>query len=189
VVIEEVDTPALLVDRARLDRNIATYARMAADAGVALRPHVKTHKTIEIARQQLAAGSPGITVAKLSEAKVYIDAGITDIFVAYPVVGERKWRRAAELNERGRVVVGVESVAGIQGLAAAAEARSVQIGVLAELDSGLGRTGVAERGLEALCDEVERHRRLGPPGTTERRVTISLTRCSGNHHSGSQHGA
>lgn len=155
--IDEVDTPALLVDRQRLDKNIASFSGMAKTAGVSLRPHVKTHKTIEIARRQLAAGSRGITVAKLSEAEAYVDAGITDIFVAYPVVGEIKWRRAADLNERARVAVGVDSATGIRGLAAAARRQSVDIGVRVELDSGLGRTGVAEPYLEELCAEVMRH--------------------------------
>lgn len=160
MLIDDVDTPAVLVDRPRLEKNISSYAEAATLAGVGLRPHVKTHKTVEIARRQLAAGSIGITVAKLSEAEVYLDAGIADIFVAYPVVGDHKWRRAAALNERGTVVIGVESAIGIQGLALAAKSRGVNIGVRVELDSGLGRTGVPLGGLESLCAEVMRHRSL-----------------------------
>lgn len=155
--VHELDTPAVLVDRRRLERNIATYAAIAAEAGIALRPHVKTHKTLEIARLQLAAGSPGITVAKLSEAEVYLDAGVEDIFVAYPIVGELKWQKAAKLSTRGRLTVGADSVIGVRGLARAAQAAESGIGVRLELDSGLRRSGVSVERLTELCAEVMRH--------------------------------
>src|SRR5947208_14312294 len=95
--VAEVDTPALLVDLDRLEANIRRYAEIAAKAGVRLRPHIKTHKTLEIAQMQLRAGASGISTAKLGEAEVYAAAGITDIFVAYPGVGMEKARRAAKL--------------------------------------------------------------------------------------------
>jgi D-serine deaminase-like pyridoxal phosphate-dependent protein len=159
-LIDDLDTPALLVEYSRLTRNIHTFARMAAGAGVSLRPHVKTHKTQEIARLQLKARCGGITVAKLSEAEVYLRAGIDDIFVAYPVVGEGKWRRAAELNRSGRVVVGVESTVGIRGLAQAADRDGQPVPVRVEFDSGLGRSGVPAAELERLCAEVMDHASL-----------------------------
>src|SRR5438270_12616364 len=86
----DVDTPALIVELDRLEANIRRYAAIAAKAGVRLRPHIKTHKTLEIAEMQLRAGASGISTAKLSEAEVYAAAGVTDIFVAYPVIGARK---------------------------------------------------------------------------------------------------
>ncbi|MBO0783642.1 MAG: alanine racemase, partial [Ktedonobacteraceae bacterium] len=88
--IADVDTPALLVDLDRLDANIRRYAEAAEMAGVRLRPHIKTHKTLEIAEKQLKAGASGITTAKLSEAEVFAAAGVNDIFVAYPIIGHEK---------------------------------------------------------------------------------------------------
>ncbi|MCS6939027.1 MAG: alanine racemase, partial [Roseiflexus sp.] len=97
MTIADLDTPCLLVDLDRLETNIRTWQATIDAAGAALRPHVKTHKTPDIARMQLDAGACGITVAKLSEAEVFAAAGCDDIFVAYPVIGAQKWRRAAEL--------------------------------------------------------------------------------------------
>jgi D-serine deaminase-like pyridoxal phosphate-dependent protein len=110
----EIDTPALLVDRDRLEANIGRFAGMASQAGVALRPHIKTHKTLEIAALQVKAGASGITCAKLGEAEVYADAGFPDVFVAYPLIGQEKARRAAHLARRCTLTVGVESVTGIR---------------------------------------------------------------------------
>ncbi|HEX7737497.1 MAG TPA: alanine racemase [Ktedonobacteraceae bacterium] len=149
--VTEVDTPALLVDRPRLEANIQRFAAIAAAAGVKLRPHIKTHKTREIARLQLAAGSGGITCAKLSEAEVYARDGVDDIFIAYPVIGPEKARRAAELARRCHLIVGVESATGVQQLAQAASAAGVVLNVRLELDSGLHRTGIAEEGAVELC--------------------------------------
>jgi D-serine deaminase-like pyridoxal phosphate-dependent protein len=156
-MFSELDTPSLLVDRDRLQRNLSTFARLAAESGVAIRPHVKTHKSIEIAKLQISAGAVGITVAKLSEAEVYVAAGITDVFVAYPLIGEQKWQRAAELASRCRLLVGVESVTGVEGLATAAKAAGTTIGVRVEFDSGLHRSGVSTDELSRLCSEVMFH--------------------------------
>ena len=83
-------TPYLLVDGPKMERNIQKMAHVARENGVALRPHVKTHKIPDIAKVQLEAGASGITVAKLSEAEVMADGGIEDIFVAYPLVTEAR---------------------------------------------------------------------------------------------------
>lgn len=149
--IPGVDTPALVVDRDRLEANIRHFAEMVSQGGAALRPHIKTHKTLEIAGLQLKAGASGITCAKLGEAEVYADAGITDIFVAFPVIGLEKARRAAHLAQRCRLSVGVESTTGIQQLSEAASAAGVTLNVRLELDSGLRRTGIAADSAEALC--------------------------------------
>src|ERR1700730_13544244 len=93
------DTPEVVIDLGRLQRNIARTAAIAAEHGVALRPHVKTHKLPPIAALQIEAGAVGIQVAKLGEAEVFAGAGIADIFVGYPLVGERKIARLIELLE------------------------------------------------------------------------------------------
>ena len=89
----DLDTPALIVDIDKLKHNIADMADFAAAEGIQLRPHAKTHKTPEIGQLQLEAGAVGLTVAKLSEAEVFIEAGCREILVAYPLVGEAKHRR------------------------------------------------------------------------------------------------
>src|SRR5262245_4970532 len=101
---EELDTPCVIVDLDMLERNIVQMEATARALGVALRPHIKTHKTPQIARMQLDAGAVGITCAKVSEAEAMADAGVTDIFVAYPLVTERKARRLAALARRGVAV-------------------------------------------------------------------------------------
>jgi D-serine deaminase-like pyridoxal phosphate-dependent protein len=117
-------------------------AAVAADAGVDLRPHVKTHKSPEIARMQLAAGSRGITVAKVSEAEVMADAGLTDIFIAYPIVGRSKLERLCRLARRADIRVAADSWEVVSGLSAAAAAEGVTLRVRLEIDTGMGRCGL-----------------------------------------------
>ncbi|MCB0905877.1 MAG: alanine racemase [Nocardioidaceae bacterium] len=135
-------TPYLLVDRARLDANIAATARRADVAGVGLRPHVKTHKSPEIAQLQLDAGARGITVATVGEAEVFVSHGARDVFIAYPLwLDEDRGRRLAAVAERAAVSVGVDSVAGAHQLALHVHGHALD--VLVEVDSGHHRTGVA----------------------------------------------
>lgn len=149
--IADVDTPALLVDLEKLDANIQRYAQAAAEAGVRLRPHIKTHKTVQITEKQLKAGAGGVTAAKLSEAEVFVEAGVDDIFIAYPIVGREKARHAAQLARRCHLIVGVESEQGIRQLSEAAVEADATIFVRVEIDSGLKRTGVVPEAAEALC--------------------------------------
>jgi D-serine deaminase-like pyridoxal phosphate-dependent protein len=93
----ELDTPVVLVDIDRLERNIERMATLARTHGVALRPHVKTHKSIAIARMQVAAGAAGLTAAKLDEAEVFARAGFEDLFIAYELVTPVKLERAIAL--------------------------------------------------------------------------------------------
>src|SRR4051795_10282558 len=107
---QAVDTPLIAVDLDLLERNIAEMASLAATYGVSLRPHAKTHKSPHIARMQLEAGAVGLTCAKLGEAEVLVDQGsVTDILIAYPIVGEIKIQRLLQLLDRARVVVAVDT--------------------------------------------------------------------------------
>jgi len=146
-------TPYLLIDGPQMERNILGMADAARENGVALRPHVKTHKIPGIAKVQLEAGASGITVAKLSEAEVMADGGIEDIFVAYPLVTEAKIRRAVRLAERVRLVVGVDSLEGARRLSAAAEGHILEVRL--EVDTGLRRTGVPLDEAVGLAGEIE----------------------------------
>ncbi|WP_121251622.1 alanine racemase [Nocardioides ferulae] len=134
-------TPYLLVDLARLRRNVRAAAERCAATRVALRPHVKTHKSVEIARLQLATGAVGITVATVGEAEVFARHGFDDIFIGYPVwVDERSAARLLDLADRAQVTIAVDSAA-----AAANAGRHLghtSIRGLVEVDSGQRRTGV-----------------------------------------------
>ncbi len=141
--IMDLDTPALLVDGARLRRNIAAMQAAADAAGVALRPHTKTHKSPVIARMQVTAGARGITVAKVGEAEVMVDAGFNDLFIAYPLIGEAKYRRLARLLERARIAVAADSLEGVAALSAFFGPRGLHLPVVVEVDTGFRRTGVA----------------------------------------------
>jgi len=92
-----VDTPALLVDRGILRRNISDMQKRADKAGVSLRPHTKTHRTPAIASMQVEAGAKGITVAKAGEAEVMAENGMDDIFIANEIFGDRKFARLRKL--------------------------------------------------------------------------------------------
>ncbi len=139
LVPEGLTTPCLLVEAAVLEANIAAMARRAQELGAGLRPHAKTHKCLEIAVRQLAAGAVGLTVATVAEAEVFA-AVCDDLFIAYPVwVDARRGARLRALAERARVRVGVDSAESAQALA-----RQVgdAVAVLVEVDSGHHRSGV-----------------------------------------------
>jgi D-serine deaminase-like pyridoxal phosphate-dependent protein len=140
-----LDTPALVIDLDVVERNIGRLQIALDERGVRLRPHVKTHKIVAIARMQIEAGARGITVGTLGEAEVMADGGIDDIFVAYPVwASAPKAARLRRLNERIHLAVGVDSEAGARQLASALEGATRSLPVLVEIDSGGARTGVRE---------------------------------------------
>ena len=138
----DIETPAVLIDAERLARNIQRMAQAAQEMGVALRPHFKTHKTVEIARLQLEAGAVGITCAKTTEAEVLVEAGVTDVFVANQVVGAKKVARLLELSRRAQVSVGIDDLAPAEPLSEAFAREGRRLAVLIEVDTGLGRCGL-----------------------------------------------
>jgi D-serine deaminase-like pyridoxal phosphate-dependent protein len=114
-----LETPAVVVDLDRAEARITAMAAAMRERGVALRPHAKTHKSIEFARRQLAAGAVGLTVATVGEAEVFADARFEDLFIAYPVIAQGpRASRLRRLAGRCRLSVGADSVAGIEALAA-----------------------------------------------------------------------
>jgi D-serine deaminase-like pyridoxal phosphate-dependent protein len=135
-----LQTPCLVVDREVLEANLVAMAVHALDHGVALRPHAKTHKCLEIARGQLALGAVGLTVATVGEAEIFADAGFTDLFIAYPVWAARG-PRLHGLADRVALRVGVDSTEGVELLARALAGTEAE--VVVEVDSGHHRTGVA----------------------------------------------
>ena len=148
--VEELDTPVLLVDLARMERNIARWQTLADEAGVALRVHVKTHKVPAIARLQLAAGARGIVCAKVSEAEVFVDEGCDDVVVAYPIFGARKWSRLAALARRARVGANVDSLEAVRGISDAARDAGATVELYVDVDTGMHRGGVDLGSLDEL---------------------------------------
>ncbi|MGH2560627.1 MAG: DSD1 family PLP-dependent enzyme [Thermomicrobiales bacterium] len=140
--IDEIDTPALLIDLDRLDRNIARMSAELRAAGVAWRPHCKGHKSPAIAHKELAAGAFGITCAKLGEAEIMAAAGVRDILVANQVVGPIKARRLAALCGQADVIVAVDSIENAREIDAAARAAGTRPRVIVEVNIGMHRAGV-----------------------------------------------
>ncbi len=140
--IYDLDTPALLIDFGTMDRNLRRMATYCAAHHLALRPHTKTHKIPEIARLQMQYGATGITVAKLGEAEVMADAGVNDILIVYPIWGEMKWKRVAELAKRAKISVAMDSFQVAEGISQAAKAAGVEIGIRLEFDTGFCRCGL-----------------------------------------------
>ena len=140
----EIDTPALLLDHAKLIRNIARMATFAAGGPAHLRPHSKTHKCVEIARLQLDAGAVGITCAKVGEAEALADGGIADILIANQIVGPIKIARLTALARRCAVTVAVDDAGNVAQLSAAAARTGVTIRCYVEVDVGMARCGVPD---------------------------------------------
>jgi D-serine deaminase-like pyridoxal phosphate-dependent protein len=153
----ELSTPALTVDLDTLERNLNRVAELCRRQGVGLRPHTKTHKTVEVSRMQLAHGAVGLTVAKVGEAEVLAGAGLDDILVAFPVMGDEKLRRLAEIASVRRVLVSLDSEAAAQELSRAVAAKGAVIGVLVEFDAGAHRCGLDPGpDLVALAKAIEK---------------------------------
>jgi len=139
-----IDTPALVVDLDRMDAAIARMAAAMSERGVALRPHAKTHKSIEVGRRQVGAGAVGLTVGTVGEAEVFADGGLDDLFIAYPMVpAGPKAERLREVARRARLRVGIDSVVGAHAVADALGDDRERVSVLVEIDCGGRRTGVA----------------------------------------------
>jgi D-serine deaminase-like pyridoxal phosphate-dependent protein len=137
----ELETPAAVVDLDRLNRNLDRAAEYATSHGLALRPHVKTHKSPWIAAEQIKRGAVGVTCATPREAEVMADVA-DDLLVAYPPVGQVRAVRIAQLAEARRVTVALDSLAAIDAIERAASGRAIGIGVYVELDLGMRRVGV-----------------------------------------------
>lgn len=162
--LADVDTPALVVDLACFEANIGRLMQAVAGSSVRVRPHAKSHKCVEIARRQVAAGAVGICVQKTSEAEPFLAAGIADVLVTNEVVGERKLAALATLAARfpaARLGVCVDDPAVVATLAAACERAAARLDVYIELDVGHNRAGVPDAASAvALARAIAGHPRL-----------------------------
>lgn len=141
--INELDSPALILDLPTLEKNLIRMSAFIADRGVNLRPHVKTyHATPVLAKLQLEAGAIGLTCAKLSEAKILADAGIDDILIANQIVGRKKIEKLVNLASISNIMVAVDNKDNVTALSEAASAGGLIIRVLVEVNIGHNRCGV-----------------------------------------------
>ncbi len=157
-----IDTPQLIVSEEIMHRNIAEMASFAKSIKVQLRPHIKTHKCLEIARLQIAAGAVGITCAKVGEAEVMVnEGGIDDVLLAYPIVGPLKYERIVKLMEKARIAVAVDSITAVETIGKAMARHERVIDIYIEVNTGQNRSGVmwGEETL-ALAQQVDRHANL-----------------------------
>jgi len=139
-----LNTPALVIDGDALDRNIAAMAAFAKQAGLTLRPHAKTHKSVQIARKQMAAGALGVCCAKIGEGEALADGGINAILITSPVVTPQAIARLAALHERiGDLMVVADNPDNVDALARAFAEASRPLPVIVDIDPGIRRTGVA----------------------------------------------
>ena len=140
--IADLETPAIVVDLDVMERNISRMAEYCRSHNLRLRPHTKSHKIPELAKRQLDQSANGITVAKIGEAEVMLEAGITDMLIAYPIVGTGKAEKLADLATRADVAVSLDSVAVAEAISEAAKKRDARVGILVEMDVGFHRCGV-----------------------------------------------
>ena len=159
--VEEVDTPALLIDLDAFERNLARMAEETKAAGINLRPHAKAHKCAPVGIQQMALGAVGLCCQSVTEAEAMAHGGIPDVFVSNIVVEISKLRRLAALARRARVAICVDSKANIEDINAVAESFDVELRVLIELDAGTERCGI-EPGAPAaaLAKAIDESRNL-----------------------------
>lgn len=140
--LADLPTPALVFDGAKVEANIQRMAEYGRRHNLGIRPHTKTHKSLKVAAMQLAAGACGLTVAKVGEAEVMSEVG-SDILIAYPVFDEARRHRAAALAKQVTLRIAVDSRMAIERLGDAAAKAGSTIGILVDIDVGMGRTGVA----------------------------------------------
>jgi D-serine deaminase-like pyridoxal phosphate-dependent protein len=182
VKISDIDTPALLLDLDKIERNISRLHGHLGSNGIALRPHVKTHKIPALAHMQLATGAVGITTQKVSEAAVFVDAGVRDVLVAFNIVGDAKLDRLSMLARRANISVVADSLVVIDGYAETAARTGCTLDVFIECDTGRVRSGIHEpEEALPLANRIAASRRLrfaglmsfkgGPPDLDHIRYT------------------
>jgi D-serine deaminase-like pyridoxal phosphate-dependent protein len=157
--IEDLETPVPVIDIATVEGNLMKWQKRCDAAGMANRPHIKTHKIAGLAKYQIALGAKGITVQKLGEAEVMADAGITDMLITFNVVGKGKLDRLAKLARRTGIAVVADHEDVVEGVASAGQSAGRDISVLVECDTGAKRNGVqSPEAAAALAKLIDRTR-------------------------------
>jgi D-serine deaminase-like pyridoxal phosphate-dependent protein len=142
LTLDELDTPALLIDLDRMERNIHRMVEICRQHEVDWRPHAKGHKSPRIARYQIEAGALGVTCAKLAEAEIMAAGGVRDILIANQIVGPHKMQRLARLCHVAQPIVAVDHAAQVAAMSHEVDAAGARLRVIIEVDVGLHRAGV-----------------------------------------------
>lgn len=156
--VDDLDTPAVIVDLDVLEKNISGMQQVCSKADIALQVHIKTHKIPEIAHLQLRAGAVGICCQKLGEAEVMVNGGVRgNILVPYNIVGKQKLIRLARLSKRARMTVAVDSETTANGISEQLQKDGGSVRVLVEMDTGGKRTGAqSPRAVVELAQKVSK---------------------------------
>ena len=152
--MQHIETPALIIDMAQVEKNLRSWQEQISAKGCNLRPHIKTHKMVRMAKLQMEYGAVGVTCAKLGEAEVMAAGGMKDIFIAYPVIGKEKIERLLCLARQVRIICGVDSLAGAKAISDAAVAQNQVIELRMEIDTGYQRTGCPMDKAVELAKEI-----------------------------------
>ncbi len=164
-ILDKLETPCIVIDLEKVKKNLKEMQAIADSYNCKLRPHIKTHKMVPFAKLQLEYGAAGITCAKVSEAEVMADGGIDDIFIAYPLIGAFRIRRAIELARRvKRLILAVDSLEGASALNDAAGEAGISFEVWLEVDTGAKRTGVLRDQAVSLAKQVSQMPNLNLTG-------------------------
>jgi 3-hydroxy-D-aspartate aldolase len=143
IAVDAIETPALIVELDALEHNIAAMAAFAGQAGLRLRPHGKSHRCPAIAVRQVSAGAVGLCAQTVGEAEALVAAGIPDVLVTNEILSPGKLRRLAALAGRATIAVLCDSAAGVHVASQAAAEAETELGLVVEIDVGMGRCGVA----------------------------------------------
>jgi D-serine deaminase-like pyridoxal phosphate-dependent protein len=158
--LDDLDTPSLVADLDRMERNINRMAKFTKECGVKLRPHVKTHKSPEIAKMQLAAGSTGVCLQKVSEVEVFANNGIRDIFLTNEVVVPDKLVRLALVAEKAHIGVAVDNAKVAKVIGKVFREVGSEVDVYADIDVGMGRCGARAEDAPEIAEQVHRQKNL-----------------------------
>jgi D-threonine aldolase len=137
--LEQIDTPALVLDLPAFERNQRTLFEAVRGRGVRVRPHAKTHKCPEVGKRQLAMGAVGMCCQKVSEDEAMVDGGVGDVLVSNEIVGAQKIERLAALSRRAKIGVCVDNAENLRAIAAS----GARLDIYIEIDVGMRRCGVA----------------------------------------------
>lgn len=140
---DRIPTPAVVIELDQVEDNLKQMVKANEAWGIHVRPHIKPHKSVYLAKLQLELGAKGITCAKIGEAEVMAEHGITDILIAYPLIGKDKMERLGKLMKKASIITVVNSETGARQLSECGEANETRIKVLIEVDGGTHRGGVA----------------------------------------------
>ena len=164
-ILEKLQTPCIVIDLEKAKKNIKEMQAVADRYHCRLRPHIKTHKMVSFAKLQLEYGAAGITCAKVSEAEVMADGGIDDIFIAYPLVGAFRIKRAIALHHKvQRLILAVDSMEGATALNEGAREAGICLEVRLEVDTGAKRTGIVREEAVTLAKKIKRMNNLNLTG-------------------------